>query len=65
MNRHIELTAPAARWIRIKVRDMAYDEQLAGRVRELMEARPAVTERKMFGGIGWTAARGASRCAGS
>ena len=32
---------------------MAYDEQLAGRVRELIEARPGVTERKMFGGIGW------------
>jgi TfoX/Sxy family transcriptional regulator of competence genes len=32
---------------------MAYDEQLAGRVRELIEARPGVTERKMFGGLGW------------
>ena len=32
---------------------MAYDEQLAGRVRELMAARPDVVERKMFGGVGW------------
>src|SRR3954462_6469604 len=32
---------------------MAYDEQLAARVRELMAARPGVVERKMFGGVGW------------
>jgi TfoX/Sxy family transcriptional regulator of competence genes len=32
---------------------MAYDEQLAARVRELIEARPGVVERKMFGGLGW------------
>jgi TfoX/Sxy family transcriptional regulator of competence genes len=32
---------------------MAYDERLAGRVRELMAARPDVVERKMFGGVGW------------
>jgi hypothetical protein len=32
---------------------MAYDELLAGRVRELMAARPGVVERKMFGGVGW------------
>jgi TfoX/Sxy family transcriptional regulator of competence genes len=32
---------------------MAYDERLAGRVRELIEARPGVVERKMFGGVGW------------
>jgi hypothetical protein len=32
---------------------MAYDEQLAARVRELMAARPGVVERKMFGGLGW------------
>ena len=32
---------------------MAYDEQLAARVRELMAARPGVVERKMFGGMGW------------
>ena len=32
---------------------MAYDEKLADRVRELIAARPEVTERKMFGGLGW------------
>ncbi len=32
---------------------MAYDEELAERVRELISARPGVSERKMFGGIGW------------
>ena len=32
---------------------MPYDERLAGRVRELMAARPDVVERKMFGGVGW------------
>ena len=32
---------------------MAYDEQLAGRIRELISARPGVVERKMFGGLGW------------
>jgi TfoX/Sxy family transcriptional regulator of competence genes len=30
---------------------MAYDEALAGRVRELISARAGVSERKMFGGI--------------
>ena len=33
---------------------MAYDEVLAGRVRELISARPGVEEKKMFGGVGWT-----------
>ena len=32
---------------------MAYDERLAGRIRELMAARPGVVERTMFGGVGW------------
>ena len=32
---------------------MAYDEGLAERVRELIAAREAVSERKMFGGIAW------------
>src|SRR3954447_3105091 len=32
---------------------MAYDEQLAERVRELVAPRSGVTEKKMFGGIGW------------
>ncbi|MGH2855967.1 MAG: TfoX/Sxy family protein [Solirubrobacteraceae bacterium] len=30
---------------------MAYDEDLANRVRELIAAGPGVTERKMFGGL--------------
>ncbi len=30
---------------------MAYDEDLAGRVRELIGAEAGVTERKMFGGL--------------
>jgi TfoX/Sxy family transcriptional regulator of competence genes len=30
---------------------MAYDEDLAQRVREVLAARSGVTERKMFGGI--------------
>jgi TfoX/Sxy family transcriptional regulator of competence genes len=30
---------------------MAYDDALADRVRELISARPNVSERKMFGGI--------------
>ncbi len=30
---------------------MAYDEQLAERVREVMASRRGVTEQKMFGGI--------------
>ncbi len=32
---------------------MAYDESLAERVRDLLDLREAVTERKMFGGIAW------------
>ena len=32
---------------------MAYDEALADRVRELISARAEVSERKMFGGIGF------------
>jgi TfoX/Sxy family transcriptional regulator of competence genes len=30
---------------------MAYDEALAGRIRELVVEEPAVTEKKMFGGL--------------
>ena len=29
------------------------DEHLAARVRELIQARPDVVEKKMFGGVGW------------
>jgi TfoX/Sxy family transcriptional regulator of competence genes len=32
---------------------MAYDEALAERVKAIVGARDAVTERKMFGGIAW------------
>ncbi len=32
---------------------MAYDEALADRIRDLLAPREAVTERKMFGGIGF------------
>lgn len=30
---------------------MAYDEQLANRIRDLLATTPHVTERKMFGGL--------------
>ena len=30
---------------------MAYDEELAARIRELVAAEPALTEKKMFGGL--------------
>lgn len=32
---------------------MAYSEELAGRIRGVIDGRPGVTERKMFGGIAW------------
>ena len=32
---------------------MAYDKALAGRIRLLLAAKPSLTERKMFGGIGY------------
>ena len=32
---------------------MAYDEDLAERVRDVLALREDVTERKMFGGIAW------------
>jgi TfoX/Sxy family transcriptional regulator of competence genes len=35
---------------------MAYDEELAERVRDLLSARSEVTERKMFGGIAFMVA---------
>lgn len=34
---------------------MAYDEGLAQRVREIIDGRPAITERKMFGGLAFMA----------
>jgi len=30
---------------------VAYDEELAARIRELVEGEPALTEKKMFGGL--------------
>jgi TfoX/Sxy family transcriptional regulator of competence genes len=30
---------------------VAYDEELAGRIRELVAGEPALTEQKMFGGL--------------
>jgi hypothetical protein len=32
---------------------MAYDERLAERVRDVVQQRTGVTERKMFGGLAW------------
>ena len=32
---------------------MAYDEALADRIRALLEAAPLLTEKKMFGGLGF------------
>jgi hypothetical protein len=32
---------------------MAYDEQLAERVRSALRAQPGLTEQKMFGGLGF------------
>jgi TfoX/Sxy family transcriptional regulator of competence genes len=35
---------------------MAYDEELAKRIRSLLDGRPGVTEKKMFGGLAFLAA---------
>ena len=32
---------------------MAYDEELAGRIRNLVSGEPGLTEKKMFGGLGF------------
>jgi len=32
---------------------VAYDEELAARIRELVADEPALTEKKMFGGLGF------------
>lgn len=34
---------------------MAYDEELAERIRDLLEGEPDVTEQRMFGGLGFLA----------
>ncbi|MHB8531463.1 MAG: TfoX/Sxy family protein [Solirubrobacteraceae bacterium] len=35
---------------------MAYDEDLANRIRELIAAEPGISEKKMFGGLAFLAA---------
>ncbi len=32
---------------------MAYSEQLAERIRDALDGRPRMVERKMFGGVAW------------
>jgi TfoX/Sxy family transcriptional regulator of competence genes len=32
---------------------VAYSEELAERIREIIDSRPRVVERKMFGGVAW------------
>lgn len=32
---------------------MAYSEELADRIREVIDGRPGLVERKMFGGVAW------------
>lgn len=32
---------------------MAYDETLAGRIRDAIAAKPGIVEKKMFGGVGF------------
>lgn len=34
---------------------MAYDEGLAERIREIVQSRPGITEKKMFGGLAFLA----------
>jgi hypothetical protein len=47
-----QVTNPASPLVGDRRRgDMAYDEDLAGRVREQLAAEPAVTEKAMFGGL--------------
>lgn len=46
------MTDDQSAWPRT-IRRMAYDEQLVERLREVVSARPEVTERKMFGGLCW------------
>ncbi len=41
---------------------MAFDEELAGRVRATLDGQPDVTERKMFGGIAFLV--GGNMCCG-
>ena len=41
----------AARRVVATIVAMAYDEQLAGRIRQLIGSEPELTEKKMFGGL--------------
>ncbi len=41
---------------------MAYNEQLAARIRKVLTKRPAVTEKKMFGGLSFLI--GGNMCCG-
>jgi TfoX/Sxy family transcriptional regulator of competence genes len=43
---------------------MAYDEDLANRIRELIAGEPDVTEKKMFGGLAFLVAGNMSVAAG-
>jgi TfoX/Sxy family transcriptional regulator of competence genes len=48
--------AGVSRWARLECKgriEMAYDERLADRIRGVLRTRDGVTERKMFGGIGF------------
>jgi TfoX/Sxy family transcriptional regulator of competence genes len=52
------MPAPTAIWIDGSssgslVRTMAYDEELAARIRRLIEGEPAMSEKRMFGGLGF------------
>lgn len=42
---------------------MAYDEELAGRIREALAARPSVREVKMFGGLSFMVNESMAVCA--
>ena len=42
---------------------MAYDEKLAGRIRELVAGEPGLTEQKMLGGLGFMIRGEAGVCA--
>lgn len=44
---------------------MAFDEEMAGRVRSILAGEPDLTERKMFGGLGFMLAGNMAVAAGS
>lgn len=47
------------------LRVMAYDEEMAARVRDILAVEPDLTERKMFGGLGFMLAGNMAVAAGS